>query len=316
MTTPQCPQVLPLMESQYVDSRSSLRFMSPIPIGVRKTPRIRRPGGLNPDIACISISFHSQTVKFGFVNFSEPQITAISEITHQFWPRRPYLIKQGDTAWSSQKLPAQSFFSKGHFRDATRFYVLYLCMLLKELHNHGWVFQQPVCNPSKPVATAKDLKNQRVDVQSLVFKYQLFQPEQAEYEWIGLSLHSLGELLVVGTLKTRLRTELFKTFFPLSLGWKRYGVYTRLFFVSRRHLGPQGAEDTTIVRLMDVMEGCGYQLYASVPTWPCVMLFRKPKDPGLSLGSSEGSSKENNSGKQVSSNQSTVTSPTERRPQE
>ncbi|KAK4163213.1 hypothetical protein QBC43DRAFT_176544, partial [Cladorrhinum sp. PSN259] len=176
-----------------------------------------------------------------------------------------------------------SLFSRGSFRDATRYCVLYLCLLMKELHSHGWAFQQPVCNPLRPVATAKKLVHQRVDIQSLVFKFQLFQPEQ--YDWIGLSLHALGELLVVGTVPTRLRRELFNAFFPLSVGWKRYGVYTRIFYVSRRHLGPQGAEDTTVVRLMDVMESCGYVLYASVPTWPCLMLFQKPRSPGLRVDS-------------------------------
>ncbi|KAK0712192.1 hypothetical protein B0T21DRAFT_415764 [Apiosordaria backusii] len=204
------------------------------------------------------------------------------------------------------KLPLRAtLYSKTKFAEFTRQYVVFLCEVFKELWYHGWGFVTVVQNPVDPPRVGGELLKgggrQKVDVQSFVFRFvDRGREGPGRFDWVGFSLCRLGEVLVVGGMPGRLHRSLAREFFPMGLGqkwgkrWgrerdKRGGTYQRLFLAGRKYLGPKGAEDETVVRLVGVVEGEGWELYASVSTWPGLVLFRRAREPGWGVSSWGGS---------------------------
>ncbi|KAK4172927.1 hypothetical protein QBC36DRAFT_361423 [Triangularia setosa] len=245
---------------------------------------------LPPNLACLSLSSSSQhrTIVLGLINLPPTTISTVSKLAHTSFP---------------SSLDGKSSYIKQESKTVAWVVVGFLCGVFKELWYHGWGFVGLVQNPLEPPTVGRKVLAQRqnVDVQNLVFRFDgTREPER--FDWLGMSLHKLGEVLVVGGLPARLHKKLARGFFPMGLGKKKqwsgkakYMGYQRLSFAGRKYFSPNGAEDETVVRLLGIVEGGdeGWKLYASLGTWPGLVLFRRAREPGWrvpsrSVGSEQG----------------------------
>ncbi|KAK0665685.1 hypothetical protein QBC41DRAFT_378992, partial [Cercophora samala] len=266
---------------------------------------------LPPNLASLSLSLSAQNraIALGLINLPPTAIATITKLANASFPstidgKSSYIKHESKTvAWVVIKIGMRAtLYSREKFAEFTRQWVGFLCGVFKELWYHGWGFVAVVQNPLEPPTTGRKVLAQRqnVDVQNMVFRFDgTREPER--YEWLGMSLHRLGEVLVVGGLPARVHKQMARAFFPMGLGKRtkwggkgKYKGYQRLSFAGRKYLGPKGAEDETVVRLVGIIEGEeGWELYASLGTWPGFVLFRKAREPGWrvpsrSVGSEEG----------------------------
>ncbi|KAK4647216.1 uncharacterized protein QC761_123455 [Podospora bellae-mahoneyi] len=316
------PQIMPPHNDTKTASSSSNRhptIPTPTPFTsthppTRKSPRAISPtsddnlSALPPNLASLTLSSSAQnrTIILGLINFPPTAISVITNLANTSFPsiidgKSSYIKLESKTiAWVVIKIGMRAtLYSKKKFAEFTRQWVGFLCGGFKELWYHGWGFVTVVQNPLEPPTVGRKVlaQKQNVDVQNMVFRFDGTR-EQERYEWLGMSLHQLGEVLVVGGLPARVHKRIAKSFFPMGLGKRKWGVkgkykgYQRLSFAGRKYLGPKGAEDKTVVRLVEVVEEEGWELYASLGTWPGLVLFRKARAPGSrvpsrSLGSEE-----------------------------
>ncbi|KAK4196289.1 hypothetical protein QBC40DRAFT_313879 [Triangularia verruculosa] len=263
---------------------------------------------LSPNLACLTLFTlpQDQSIALGLINFPSTAVATINKLANASFVlngRTSYIKQESKTvAWLVVGLGFRAtVFSTSRFAEFTRQWVVFLCGAFKELWYHGWRYAATVSNPLEPPVVGRHILANRQDIYVQNFVFRFDGPREPErFDWVGLSLHKLGEVLVVEGLPARLHKKLARAFFPMGLGKKHWGKkskgvdYKRLSFAERQYMGPKGAEDETVVRLLGVVEGDeGWELYASLATWPSLMLFRKAREPGWavpprSVGSEEG----------------------------
>lgn len=142
-------------------------------------------------------------------------------------------------------------------------------------------------NPSRQPTVAAELEFQRGDAELFVFAYEY--PPPTPCEFLSISMHWPGELLVVGQTPVEVEMAILETFDPITIGPRR-PFFLRLKYTRRMQLGRRGNTDSAMLQLLDILEDSGFAMYASTESWPLSIVFKRSVCDTAPESSSQGSS--------------------------
>ncbi|KAK0715147.1 hypothetical protein B0H67DRAFT_580086 [Lasiosphaeris hirsuta] len=129
-------------------------------------------------------------------------------------------------------------------------------------------------NPSRQPTVAAEPEFQRGDAELFVFAYECPRPRPCEF--LSISMHWPGELLVVGQTPVEVEMAILETFGPIAIAPRRSPFFLRLKYTRRMQLGGRGNTDSAMLKLLDILEDSGFAVYASTESWPLSIIFQRP----------------------------------------
>ncbi|KAK0629603.1 hypothetical protein B0T17DRAFT_191460 [Bombardia bombarda] len=223
-----------------------------------------------PGRASITIAFSGRTIILRFVNFSSPDIAALNRVIYESWPlgtRESLSEREAYTVILKAKSGAISFSTS--FQETTRQFIRLQMDMMAMLETRFWYFQHAMANPIKPPTTAAELEFQGIDAQSLVFAHKLL-VSPSRLDWLGVSMHCPGELLVLGKASRYLQEAIRDAFYPMICIPQRDSGdgFLRFQYINRPYLGHKKGQDLSVLKLLEILEDFGYNVHASFESWP------------------------------------------------